>query len=69
MPYYNYHATAKRLIASGDIIGYKYLDKYNGIAPCLMLYFNSHRPMPIREYRWSEYKKLLEITPVRAERN
>ena len=53
--YYNYHATARRLIASGSLTGYEILDSYHNISPCLLLYFDNHKPMPIREYRWDEY--------------
>lgn len=58
--YYNYHATAQRLISDGYLTGYEFLDSYHGICPCLLLYFDNHKPMPIREYRWSEYMPLLE---------
>ena len=53
--YFNYHAKAKQLIAEGHLTGYEILEKYNGISPCLLLYFDNHKPMPIREYRWEEY--------------
>lgn len=57
--YYNYHAQAKQLIADGHLTHYEYLERYNAIAPCLVLYFDNHKPMPIRDYRWSEYTALL----------
>lgn len=57
--YYNYHATAHQLIADGHLTGYEYLDTYHKISPCLLLYFDNHRPMPIREYRWDEYLPIL----------
>jgi len=53
--YYNYHATAHRLIAGGSLTGYEILDSYHNISPCLLLYFDRHNPMPIRDYRWNEY--------------
>lgn len=55
MKYYNYHAQIKKLILSGRLKGYKFVDDYNGIRPALVLYFEDHRPMPIRNYRWEEY--------------
>jgi hypothetical protein len=58
--YYNYHAKVKNLIAEGHLTGYDYLDRYNGISPCLLLFFDNHKPMPIREYRWAEYMPLLK---------
>ena len=61
MGYYNYHAEAKKLILSGRLTGYKFVDEYNGISPALVLYFDGHRPMPIRNYRWADYIPLLEI--------
>ena len=59
MAYYNYHAEIKKLILSGRLIGYQFVDDYNGIRPALVLYFSDHRPMPIRSYRWEEYLPLL----------
>jgi hypothetical protein len=57
--YYNYHATAKKLIADGHLVDYTFLDKYHKISPCLLLVFDNHAPMPIREYRWGEYMPLI----------
>lgn len=59
MSYYNYHAQIKKLILSGKLTGYKFVDDYNGIRPALVLYFSNHRPMPVRSYRWQEYIPLL----------
>lgn len=53
--YYNYHAQVKKLLLEGRLTGYEFLDEYNGIRPCLVLYFSNHRPMPIRKHRWEEY--------------
>lgn len=59
MRYYNYHAQIKKLILSGKLIGYRFVDDYNGIKPALVLYFKDHRPMPLRSYRWEEYMPFL----------
>ena len=61
MPYYNYHAKAKRPIAEGKLVGYYYTENHNGISPALVLVFDDfvHPYMPIREYRWGEYEKIL----------
>ena len=61
MSYYNYHATAKRLIAEGKLIGYYFTDNHNGISPALVLCFDDYRHpvMPIRRHRWEEYLPLL----------
>lgn len=58
--YYNYHAKAKKLIATGHLIYFEYLPEYHGIAPVLLLYFDNHIPMPIRQYRWEEYEDILK---------
>lgn len=58
--YYNYHAKAKRLIAEGRLTEYRFLDEYNGISPCLLLFFDNHRPMPIRQPRWGEYLAMIK---------
>ncbi len=57
--YFNYHAKAKKLISSGDLIYYTIVDDYNGISPALVLYFKSHKPMPIRKHKFDEYLILL----------
>ena len=57
--YYNYHAQAKQLIADGHLVSYEIVDRWNSIKPALVLYFDNHRPMPIRSYRWDEYFKIL----------
>lgn len=53
--YYNYHATAKKLIDEGHLLKTEIVDRWNKISPALVLYFDNHKPMPIREYRWDEY--------------
>lgn len=60
MPYFNYHAKAKKLIAEGHLIRYEIVANWNNISPALVLYFDNNRPMPIREYKWDEYFKILK---------
>lgn len=55
--YYNYHAMAHKLIAEGHLIKAEIVEQWNNIKPALILYFDNHKPMPIREYRWDEYLK------------
>jgi len=57
--YYDYHAHAKKLIREGHFTHYEIVERWNAISPALVLYFNNHRPMPIREERWSEYLRLI----------
>ena len=59
MSYFNYHAKAKNLIKEGHLIDYEIIDRWNDIAPALVLYFDNAKPMPIREYRWDEYFSIL----------
>lgn len=59
MSYFNYHAKAKKLIKDGHLIKAEIVDNYNNICPALVLHFDCHAKMPIREYRWSEYFDLL----------
>ena len=61
MSYFNYHATAKRLITEGKLIGYYFTERHNAISPALVLLFDDYRHpiMPIRENRWAEYLPLL----------
>ena len=61
--YYNYHATAKRLIKENKLISFYFTKNHNGIRPALVLVFNDlkHPVMPIRKERWQEYFYLLAI--------
>lgn len=60
MAYFNYHAKAKNLIATGHLVRFEIVPKWGNIAPALVLYFDNNRPMPIREYRFDEYLKMLQ---------
>ena len=64
MAYFNYHARAKQLIKSGNCIGASIFNRYHHIYPALVLYFDNHRPIPIREYMWSDYFELLKATEI-----
>lgn len=57
--YYNYHARAKNLIKTNHCIGATIFSRYHHIYPALVLYFDNHKPIPIREYMWKEYLNLL----------
>ena len=61
MPYFNYHATAKRLIREGKLRSYYFTERYGAISPAMVLIFEDykHPVMPIREARWAEYFPLL----------
>lgn len=60
MSYYNYHAIAKRLINNGNCFAVTIFKTYHHISPAMVLYFNNHRPIPIREYMWDEYLPLIK---------
>jgi hypothetical protein len=55
MSYFNYHAKAKNLISSGHLVFFELVGNWNGIRPALVLHFDNHKPMPIREHRFDEY--------------
>ncbi len=61
MPYFNYHATARRLIVQGRLTRFCIVDRYRHISPALLLFFDDarHPVMPIRAERWAEYEPLL----------
>ena len=61
MPYFNYHATAKRLIAEGKLKRYYFTERHNQISPAMVLIFDDprHPVMPIRAHRFEEYLELL----------
>lgn len=54
---YPYHNKIKQRIAAGELTGFRFVDKYNGISPCLLLEFETEPKIrPIREHRFKEYK-------------
>lgn len=46
---FSYHNTAKKLIKDGHLVRAEIFPHWNNIAPALVLFFDNHRPMPIRE--------------------
>ena len=59
--YHNYHGIIKQRIANGELTGFEYVEEYNKIKPCLLLYFKTHPYVkPILEHRFEEYKPLIE---------
>ena len=62
MSFFNYHATAKRLILEGKLVDYYFTERYKNISPALVLVFDDykHPIMPIREHRFEEYIELLK---------
>lgn len=59
MAYFNYHAKVKKLIEAGELKKAVFVEKYKNISPALVLIFKNHAPMPIRKYRFKEYKHFL----------
>jgi hypothetical protein len=61
--YFNYHATAMRLIQEGKLLSYYYTDRHNHISPALVLVFNdmTHSKMPIRKDKWGLYESYLKM--------
>ncbi len=58
---YPYHNKIKHRIKNGELITYEYVDTYENIAPCLVLYFNKEPSIcPIREQRFEECKAIFK---------
>ena len=57
--YYNYHARIKNLIKDGHLIDYKFVSRWRNTCPALVLFFDNHRPMPIKKERWQQYAVIL----------
>ncbi len=70
MPYFNYHAQAKKLIKDNKLIKYYLTEKHNDISPALVLVFNdkNHPIMPIRREHWQEYFDLIENENITEEK-
>lgn len=66
MAYFNYHARAQKLIRSGHCVKAEIVEQYKDIGPALILYFDNHTPIPIREYRFDEYLPLLKRYDVKV---
>lgn len=64
MTYFNYHAKVKKLIVEGHCKGARLVEEYHGISPALVLHFDNHPPMPIRQHKWKEYFGLLKINNI-----
>ena len=60
MGYFNYHAKIKNLIKQNHLVDFVFYDDYNGIKNCMVLFFDNHKPMPVRDYRIGEYFKFFE---------
>ena len=61
--YYNYHAVAQRLIREGKLVGCQMVERWGKVAPAFVLFFENHRPMPIREERVAEYVDVIKESP------
>lgn len=59
--YFNYHSKVKKTIDEDIVIKIDIVDNYNGISPAMILYFKNHNPMPIREHKWDDYIKYLQL--------
>ena len=59
--YFSYHNKAKQLIKENKLIAWYITKEHNSIRPALVLVFDDfkHHKMPIREYKWNEYLKIL----------
>ena len=57
--YFNYHAKAKKKIREGKCTGFKIVEHYHNISPCLLLFFDDDSVMPIRKYKFDDYLFLL----------
>ena len=54
---YPYHNKIKQRIKNNELTGYEYVIEYNGISPCLLLYFSTEPKIrPIRKHRFEEYE-------------
>lgn len=64
MGYFNYHAVATNLIKSKHCIRAELKAKHNNISPALVLFFDGHKPMPIRKESFDRYFSMLNYYEV-----
>ena len=56
----------KKLIADGHLARFEIVENHNGISPAMVLYLDNCKLMPVREYKWGEYFKLIDKASYRA---
>ncbi|MBO5884264.1 MAG: hypothetical protein J6Q51_00540 [Clostridia bacterium] len=61
MGYFSYHNKIQSKIKKGELASFCFVDEYHGISPALVLYFKDGTTYPIREHKFDEYFKLLQI--------
>lgn len=67
MGYFNYHAKIAKLIDEGHLQAVSQVGNWNGIRPAWVLYFDNHKPMPIREHRFDEYRTVFARLGIEVE--
>lgn len=65
--YFNYHAKVKNLIKNGHCTGFKFVETYHNISPCLLIYVDDGKIYPIRRHMFEEYQFLLARFEVEEE--
>ncbi len=60
MSYYSYHKNAQKLVKENHLLDAIVYKKYKSISPALVLYFDNHKPMPIRDYKFKDYIEFLK---------
>lgn len=57
---YPYHGKIKQRIQAGELTGWEKVNEYNGIKPCLLLYFKTEPFIrPVRSHRFEMYEEIL----------
>ena len=64
MAYFNYHAKIQNLVKNRHCIGAEIKEAHGKISPALVLFFDNHPPMPIRQEKWDFYFEFLERNDV-----
>ena len=58
---YPYHQTIKKRISNNELIKYEFVEEYNKIKPCLLLYFSTYPYIkPIRQHKFNEYLTIIK---------
>ena len=65
MGYFSYHKKIQSKIKKGELKFFEFVESYNGISPCLLLYFNDGKVYPIRHHMFEEYYKMFEINQIK----
>ncbi len=59
---FDYHSKTKKLIASGHLVYFETVAKYNSLAPALLLYFDDRSVVAVEKEKWKDFSDIILST-------